>query len=594
MDEYNARQLLCRDGVEALERGTDKDKGVPSPSVGWFGSHLSTTFLSSNAASSSYLGCGAVELAHPVGGLVYRALKCEVFRTVVEGRAGVANFIRLIRAAFIAAHLNDVGEKELKIPKNRKKKSDSDDPKTPTESQKETSQPTQPFVICVNEILKKKGMTHTLFTRALQNLSGRIKEPHLLGTLVDTERHAVDPRTRNPFVDPEGFPNSFVRGASLLYCRVGVQVEASRDSTSQASTAIAKGVQMQAYAEPVIPEGGIAFAGPITVRVVENEGSFREYVKDLAADGSRRDWGASFLHAKPVTTAKAQTAASGIIETKSTPSKPAEAKSLSLDSNATSNAFTESNFHSGGYQAIELIRLTNLTPLLWVRVDPMGLYGGRISVFQPDACLAEQLFHDGDAGAQIDAVRALAERPLRIQGSVKVTMVYDVNVSELPVRVLGDCLRGSACLHSALPHTPVVRSSAALAIAQWQNNKAPATKDSVGLDNWLGIDILVQYFRERFYSNGTVMPTRFSRLSLKKNETDVRQASAAADGTNPSAQPSYDETYQYLDALDDEERREALKTAEDIEMEEDEEYRVRSSVVTAIACKWRCGLFADN
>lgn len=38
------------------------------------------------------------------------------------------------------------------------------------------------------------------------------------------------------------------------------------------------------------------------MRVIENEGSFREYVKELTPDGSRRDWGASFLHAKPVTT----------------------------------------------------------------------------------------------------------------------------------------------------------------------------------------------------------------------------------------------------------------------------------------------------
>jgi hypothetical protein len=133
---------------------------------------------------------------------------------------------------------------------------------------------------------------------------------------------------------------------------------------------------------------------------------------------------------------------------------------------ALGNAFTDTDFHTGGYQAIELIRLTNLTPLLWVRVDPLGHYGGRISVVQPDACLAEQLFHDGDAGAQVNAIRALAERPFRIQASGKVTTVYDVNVSELPVRVLGDCLRGSPALHSSLPHTPAVRAQAALAIAQ--------------------------------------------------------------------------------------------------------------------------------
>jgi hypothetical protein len=33
-----------------------------------------------------------------------------------------------------------------------------------------------------------------------------------------------------------------------------------------------------------------------------------------------------------------------------------------------------------------------------------------MSVFQPDACLSEMLFHDGDAGAQVDALPALAER----------------------------------------------------------------------------------------------------------------------------------------------------------------------------------------
>lgn len=474
IDEFNTRLLLCKDGVEALERGTDKDRGVPSPSMGWFGSYLSLSFLSSNATSSSDLGCGAVDMLHPVGGLVYRTLKCDAFRAVVEGRAGVANFIRLLRVAFIAAHLDDMGEKELKLPK-RKKKADVatpvKNPPSSEEPQMEVSPPSQPFVVCVNEVLRKRGLTHTLFTRALQNLSGRVKEPQLLGTLVDVERHAEDPRSRRSFVDPEGFPNSYVRGSSLLFCRVGVQVEATRDTSSLTQSSVTKGIQMQSYAEPVIPEGGIAYGGPITMRVVENEGSFREYVKDLAPDGSRRDWGATFLHAKPVTTAKAQTAASGAIESTNSSkdaSKLQTAKVSSLNAPAIHNAFTSTDFHTGGYQAIELIRLTNLTPLLWVRVDPLGLYGGRISVFQPDACLAEQLFHDGDASAQIDAIRALAERPLRIQGAGKVTTVYDVNVSELPVRVIGDCLRGSPALHSSLPHTPTVRTQAALAIAQVQ------------------------------------------------------------------------------------------------------------------------------
>lgn len=623
IDEFNSRQLLCKDGVEALERGVDRDKGVPSPSMGWFGSYLSLSFLSSNATSSSDIGCGAVDMLHQIGGLVYRAMKCETFRAVVEARAGVANFIRLMRVAFIAAHLNDIGEKELKLPKRKKKHADAAAPPAeaggvaPTEDQDDVSAPSQPFVVCVNEILKKNGLTHTLFTRALQNLSGRIKEPQLLGTLVDAERHAEDPRTRRPFVDPEGFPNSYVRGASHLFCRVGVQVEAARDSSSQGQASAPKGIQMQAYAEPVIPDGGIAFGGPITVRVVENEGSFREYVKDLSADGSRRDWGATFLHAKPVTSAKAQTAASGAIEASTTTketSKPLGVKLSTLDELAVGGAFTDTDFHTGGYQAIELIRLTNLTPLLWVRVDPAGLYGGRISVVQPDACLAEQLFHDGDASAQIEAIRALAERPLRIQASGKVTTVYDVNVSELPVRVLGDCLRGSPALHSSLPHTPAVRAQAALSIAQvrdelssypmalcfsltlstprltylvdvhqWQNNKAPQTKDAVGAENWVGINILIQYFRERFYSSAMVMPVKFFRLVLKKSDEEARQANTAADGGLAPSLPSFDSTYEYLDTLDEDEMKEALEAADSVEVEEDEEYRVRSVVVAAVS-----------
>ena len=248
------------------------------------------------------------------------------------------------------------------------------------------------------------------------------------------------------------------------------------------------------------------------------------------------------------------------------------------------SVFTDSNFHGGGFQAIELIRLTNLTPLLWVRVDPFDLYGGRISVFQPDACLAEQLFHDGDASAQVDAIRALAERPLRIQGSLKVSVVHGVNVSELPVRLLSDCLRGSSALHSSLPRTPCVRIHAALAIAQWQNNKAPASKNAVGTDNWLGLNLLVEYFQERFYSNSVIMPVKFSRVAVKNSEAEARAAgNAESAGANPK--PNHDESlYDYLDTLDEgEERRTSLERAEDVETEEDEEYRVRSACVTAIA-----------
>jgi hypothetical protein len=248
LDEFNARQLFCRDVIEAIERGTDKDEGVPGPSPWWTGSYLSLSFLSSNAASSSDLGCGAVELLHPVGGLLYRQLKCEVLRQVVEGRAGIANLLRLVRAAFIAAHLDDIGSTELKLPRRKNKESVEKAPGGVEANESVARFVVPPFVVCVNEILKKKGLTHNLFTRALQNLSGPIKEPQLRGSLVDAERDAVDPRTRRAFVEPEGFPNCYVRGASMPYYRVGVHVDQSKDAANAAqSSAVTKGTQMQAY-----------------------------------------------------------------------------------------------------------------------------------------------------------------------------------------------------------------------------------------------------------------------------------------------------------------------------------------------------------
>lgn len=213
---------------------------------------------------------------------------------------------------------------------------------------------------------------------------------------------------------------------------------------------------------------------------------------------------------------------------------------------------------------MELIRLTNRSPLLWVRVDPHNQYpGARIHISQPDACLAEQLFHDGDGAGQLIALRALAERPTRIQGSVKISNIFDARVHEMPVRVLGDCLRGSVALHCSLPHTPAVRAQAALAIAQWQNNKAPASKDAVGVDAWLGLDILFQYFKERHMHNGQILPVRYTRRSVK--EVDAKTSSSGKNDGGPQ------DNYQYLDAYNESHRAEVLEEAEDIAEEEGEE-----------------------
>ena len=597
LDELGVRQVLYKDSVEALERATDKKNYVALPSTGYLGSHLSLSFLSTNASSSSELGCGAVDLLHPVGGMTYRVLKSELLQRVVEGRAGIANCVRLIRAAFIAAHLEDSGKKELKDedwqrkPKQKKttEKAKADEKGHQATDQGHKIRP--PFLLCVDELLKKHGLTHALFTRALRILAGPMREPLLRGSLVDVERETRMPVNGRHYVEPEGFPNSYVRGASELYLRVGAHVEpaGAGDATGVTPSGAPKGTVLQLLAEPVIPEGAISYGGPITVRVVENEGQLREFARSMNVDGSRCDWGPIFLHAKPVTTAKQQNAASGGIETGRS-SKPSSKSSdgdkggaSAGDSNTAQDAiFSDSCLHNGGYQAIELVRLTNRTPLLWVRVDPTFSYGGRIAIVQPDACIAEQLFHDGDAGAQVDALRALAERPFRIQGSVKIATVYGADVSELPVRVIGDCLRGSPALHSSLPHTPAVRAQAAYAIAQWQNNKEATNKLVGKTDSWIGLKLLVQYFRERFDDNGSIIPISFARVVVKKSEDQMGQTSN--DAGVGSSTTGEDALYQYLDTVETaDERRLAIKEAEDIEIEEDEEYRVRSAVVQAIA-----------
>lgn len=568
LDEFSIRQLLSKDFLEGIER---VDKSLPS--MGWLGSLLSMTYLTSNSTSSSRVGCGAVELLHPVGGTVYRHLKCKSLSKIIEARSGLSNFVRVVRAAFIAAILEDKGVTQVDLPheKPTKVKESRDSNNVP-----EKAKPL--FILCVNELVKKGGLAHGSFIRALRVLSG-IREPYLRGDLIDCSRKA---RGTIPS-QPEGFPNSFVRGSCGLYLRVGVHVESAALGDQQN----VKNLQAHVLAEPVIPEKGIAFGGPVTVRIIERGGQCREFVKVIESDGSRSDWGPITLYGDPVASVKSQVAASGTIESAQSAKKGAsgrtaeEKNSLEVKKKSlfgplaivNKTAFDENLLHRGGYQALELIRLTNRTPLLWIRVDPHGVFDGRVALFQQDACLGEQLFHDGDALSQVEALRALAERPLRLQGAPKVKSLYDVPVEELPVHLLGDCLRGSVALHADLPHNPAIRAQAALAIAQWQNNKAPLTKNSVG---WVGLQLLVQYFNERFYKNGSITCAKFSRVCLKSVK------GSQTNSTNTNSHTTESDQYHYLDFFDEDDRLSAIEQAHSTEREEDEEYRVRSAVVTAI------------
>ena len=561
---------------------------MPLPSGGWLGSSYSATFLSSNSASSSSLGVGSVELVHPTGGAIYRNFKCRSLRRIIQGRIGLSNFIRVIRAAFIGAILQDKGATNVDLPVEKPSKRGlqrqrSDSITNSADGKTDDVKPKPIFVLCVDELIKKGGMTHGSFTRTVQNISGPIRLPYLGGTLVDVSRDAYE----TSFLQPEGFPNSFVRGSSSLYLRVGAYVDSGHTGDKQSASGSNK---LQMVIEPVIPNGGIAFGGPVTIRIVENggQGQCNEYVKSIPTDGSRSDWGPIFLHGDPVTTTKQQNAANGLVDSSSRKkSAQSEKTNKKRDSTETSaslldsaamddSSFTANQLHAGGYQALELVRFTNLSQLLWVRVDPGGCFDARISLFQQDSCLGEQLFHDGDASSQVEALRALAERPLPLQGAAKIKNVYGVPVTELPVRLLADCLRGSVALHADLPHNPAVRAQAAHAIAQWQNNKAPNTKDSF---EWTGLKLLIQYFNERFRSHGSVTPNKFFKVCLKTASKPGQSASAGGAQSDESGQ------YQYLDDFDDENLRErVVESAISVEKEEDEEHRVRSAAITAIAC----------
>ena len=142
----------------------------------------------------------------------------------------MSHFTRVVRSAFIASFLRDMGVSQLKVPEEEKKESSSQDKDT----QMEVMRP--PFVVCIDEIIKKQALTHAIFTRALRVMSGPIHEVYLRGNLVDIGRENYDSRFERKLVAPEGFPNSYVKGASGLYLRVGVHVEAA-DGGAQSTSA---------------------------------------------------------------------------------------------------------------------------------------------------------------------------------------------------------------------------------------------------------------------------------------------------------------------------------------------------------------------
>ena len=123
-----------------------------------------------------------------------------------------------------------------------------------------------------------------------------------------------------------------------------------------------------------------------------------------------------------------------------------------------------------------------------------------------------------------------------------------------------------------------------MAIAQWQNNKAPQHRDDFGENEWLGLKLLLHYFKERFTTtdkagNTIILPCKYWRETVQRNEggdfqymddfdkddEEALRIRAAAVAQLGMSGESFDDVYPK------------------IEREEDEEYRVRAAVVTAIA-----------
>jgi hypothetical protein len=92
-----------------------------------------------------------------MGGQMYRSSKAILLNRICESRASVPHYTRVIRAAFTASFLRDLGVTELKL-----------DEKNDIEMKDRDAAIRPPFVVCVEEMLKKQGLTHAIFTRALR------------------------------------------------------------------------------------------------------------------------------------------------------------------------------------------------------------------------------------------------------------------------------------------------------------------------------------------------------------------------------------------------------------------------------------------
>ncbi len=268
-------------------------------------------------------------------------------------------------------------------------------------------------------------------------------------------------------------------------------------------------------------QGGAPPSGHIIFRVVEVDGSVREFTRPLE---SRIKTHQVSLRARPRPTM----------------------------------AFDELTNDEGGYSPLELMRMLQAegsrtpTSLAYITVK-----SGVTAVYQPTPCLAEMLYCEPNLPEQVDAIRALAERPRREDD---LSNPYNINVYTLPCLVLIGCLRGEAG-GAGIGHCPVVRGEAALAVGQWMINHAPSTCETVGHEVWIGVEGLKQYWSERVFEGGCVGVVR-AMLRAKKRKTPG------------------DDKWEYLEDVDGDIEWSGVE----LKWVDDEESLVRGKVLTAMSC----------
>ena len=100
---------------------------------------------------------------------MYRSVKAVLLNRVYEGRAGISHFTRVVRASFLASFLRDAGVEQLKLPIAKESVKEVTGGGGGTQKEDPpmmTARP--PFVVCMDEIIKKQGLSHAIFTRALR------------------------------------------------------------------------------------------------------------------------------------------------------------------------------------------------------------------------------------------------------------------------------------------------------------------------------------------------------------------------------------------------------------------------------------------